>query len=126
MDCDYLLKMIVIGSTGVGKTSIVKRFVDNLFDKNQETTIGVEFGSKKFTVSGQQVKLQLWDTAGQETFLSVTKSYYKSSAAVLLVYDITNRNSFDDLTEWMERLEENANSDITVCIIGNKTDLKDK
>lgn len=126
MDCDYLLKMIIIGNTGVGKTSIVKRFVDNMFDKHQETTIGVEFGSKKFLVSGHQVKLQLWDTAGQETFLSVTKSYYKSSAAVLVVYDITNRSSFDDLTEWMERLEESANNDITVCIIGNKTDLADQ
>ena len=72
------------------------------------------------------MKLQLWDTAGQETFLSVTKSYYKSSAAVLVVYDITNRSSFDDLTEWMDRLEESANNDITVCIIGNKTDLIDQ
>lgn len=91
MSFDYAIKFIFVGDTAVGKTSILSRFLTGSFDYNHEITIGVEFGSKVLTVNKQRIKLQVWDTAGQEEFRSITRSYYRSSAAALVVFDVTRR-----------------------------------
>jgi small GTP-binding protein len=87
----YSFKFIVIGDTGVGKTSIIGRLTENRFDSNHEFTVGVEFASKSIMINGKVIKLQIWDTAGQEEFKAITRSYYRSSAAALVVFDITRK-----------------------------------
>lgn len=91
MSFDYSFKFIFVGDTAVGKTSILSQFLNHHFDTNHEITIGVEFGSKTIMVNRQNIKLQIWDTAGQEEFRSITRSYYRSSAAALVVYDVTRK-----------------------------------
>uniref|UniRef100_A0A1B6J019 Ras-related protein Rab-4B n=1 Tax=Homalodisca liturata TaxID=320908 RepID=A0A1B6J019_9HEMI len=99
---DYLFKFLVIGSAGTGKSCILHQFIENKFKSDSSHTIGVEFGSKIVNVAGKSVKLQIWDTAGQERFRSVTRSYYRGAAGALLVFDITNRESFNNLAEWLQ------------------------
>ncbi|RNA03820.1 ras-related Rab-4B, partial [Brachionus plicatilis] len=98
---DYLFKFLIIGRTGVGKSCILHRFVENKFKEDTTHTIGVEFGSKLVNVNNKSIKLQIWDTAGQERFRSVTRSYYRGAAGALLVYDITSRDSFNSLQNWL-------------------------
>jgi len=87
-------------------------------------TIGVEFGARMVQVQGKQIKLQIWDTAGSESFQSITRSYYRGAAGALLVYDVTRRETFDHLTRWLEEARQNANSNMVVMLIGNKVDLE--
>ena len=105
MEFDYIFKYIIIGNSGVGKSCIVNRFIQDEYSDEIESTIGVEFGAKviKLDVEGKlaPVKLQIWDTAGQETFQSITRSYYRSAAGALLVYDITNKESFEACEHWL-------------------------
>ena len=104
----YLFKYIVIGDTSVGKSCLLLQFLEKKFKFDHDTTIGVEFGSKIINVRDKQIKLQIWDTAGQETFKSITRSYYRGSIGVVLVYDITNRDSFNNVSKWLDEtwLEE--------------------
>jgi Ras-related protein Rab-2A len=104
MSFDYAIKFILVGDTAVGKTSILNRFLTGSFDYNHEMTIGVEFGSKILTVNKQRIKLQVWDTAGQEEFRSITRSYYRSSAAALVVYDVSRRETFRSVRRWIEEV----------------------
>ncbi|KAG0434097.1 hypothetical protein HPB47_019354, partial [Ixodes persulcatus] len=98
---DYLFKFLVIGSAGTGKSCLLHQFIENKFKAESNHTIGVEFGSKVVNVGGRSVKLQIWDTAGQERFRSVTRSYYRGAAGALLVYDITSRETYNALTNWL-------------------------
>ena len=98
----YLFKYIVIGDTSVGKSCLLLQFLEKKFKFDHDTTIGVEFGSKIINVKDKQIKLQIWDTAGQETFKSITRSYYRGSIGVVLVYDITNRDSFNNVSKWLD------------------------
>jgi Ras-related protein Rab-2A len=98
----YLFKYIVIGDTSVGKSCLLLQFLEKKFKFDHDTTIGVEFGSKIITVKDKHIKLQIWDTAGQETFKSITRSYYRGSIGVILVYDITNRDSFNNISKWLD------------------------
>ncbi|KAK2192936.1 hypothetical protein NP493_20g08043, partial [Ridgeia piscesae] len=97
----FLFKFLVIGSAGTGKSCILHQFIENKFKQDSNHTIGVEFGSKVVNVGGKSVKLQIWDTAGQERFRSVTRSYYRGAAGALLVYDITSRETYNALTNWL-------------------------
>jgi small GTP-binding protein len=123
-DYNYLLKFIIIGNSGVGKSSIMKRLVDNKQTKEYHTTIGVDFGSKIINVKYHDdiipLKLQIWDTAGQETFKAIAKLYYKNVAGILLCYNISDINSFKKLSEWLYDIRENAPKDVTIILIGNK------
>ena len=119
----YLLKYIVIGDTSVGKSCILLQFLEKKFKFDHDTTIGVEFGSKVISVNDKQVKLQIWDTAGQETFKSITRSYYRGSIGVVLVYDITNRDSFSNISKWLDETKSYANDKVVIMLVGNKTDL---
>lgn len=123
---DYLFKFIVIGDAAAGKSCLLHRFIENKFKHNSTHTIGVEFGSKIVEVGGKKVKLQIWDTAGQERFRSVTKSYYRGAAGAVLVYDITNRESYNHITQWLNDARTLASPDIVVVLVGNKTDLQEE
>ncbi|KYR03006.1 Rab GTPase [Tieghemostelium lacteum] len=119
----YLFKFLIIGDPSVGKSCLLYRFTDNKF-KNQSThTIGVDFASKVIEVGGKPVKLQIWDTAGQERFRSVTRSYYRGSAGVILVYDVSSRESYNHITNWLSDARALASKDVTIILVGNKSDL---
>ena len=123
---DYILKLLLIGNSSVGKSSLLFRFVENVWDDSFVPTIGVDFKLKTLEVNGKKVKLQIWDTAGQERFKNITASYYRGGNGVLVVYDITERESFDNLTSWLIEIEKNANKNVYKLLIGNKCDLEDK
>lgn len=123
MNFEYIYKYIIIGDSGVGKSCILLQFTQNEFDQNKENTVGVEFGNKIISVDGLPVKLQIWDTAGQEQFKSITRSYYRAVAGALLVYDVTNSESFADVKKWLDEAKQNANPELVVILCGNKIDL---
>jgi len=119
----YLFKLIVIGDTGVGKSCLLMRFSENKFQPVHDLTIGVEFGAKNVTIFNKVCKLQIWDTAGQESFRSITRSYYRGAAGALLVYDITRRDSFNHLASWLEDARRHAGDALVIMLVGNKGDL---
>ena len=124
MSYAYLFKYIIIGDTGVGKSCLLLQFTDKRFQPVHDLTIGVEFGARMITIDNRQIKLQIWDTAGQESFRSITRSYYRGAAGALLVYDITRRETFNHLTRWLEEARQNSNSNMAIMLIGNKSDLE--
>ena len=119
----YNFKFIVIGASGVGKTSLLSRLIDGQFSPENQSTIGVEYLSTVIEVDGNPVKLQIWDTAGQEKFRSIAKSYFRHAVGVIMVYDITNRQSFDDLSFWLNDVHSLCDPNAAVTLIGNKLDL---
>ncbi|CAG9330275.1 unnamed protein product [Blepharisma stoltei] len=121
---DYMFKVIIIGESGTGKSCLLHYLIENRFKKNTNHTIGVEFGCKRLNIGGKQIKLQVWDTAGQERFRSVTKSYYRGAAAALVVYDITNAESFQKIHSWINDVRALAKPNISIMVVGNKSDLK--
>lgn len=120
----YLFKYIIIGDTGVGKSCLLLQFTDRRFTPIHDLTIGVEFGARVITVEDTQLKLQIWDTAGQESFRSITRSYYRGAAGALLVYDITRKDTFDHMLSWLEDARAHSNSDMSIILVGNKADLE--
>jgi len=117
-----LVKLIVIGDSRAGKSSIVQQFVDSHFDPSFMTTIAIDFRVKTLTVDDTIVKVYVWDTAGQERFRTLTKAYYRDAMGVLLVYDITDRSSFTHLTGWLKQIKDNADGEVAITLIGNKSD----
>jgi small GTP-binding protein len=126
MSYSYLFKYIIIGDTGVGKSCLLLQFTDKRFRHDHDLTIGVEFGSRMLRLDDKDIKLQIWDTAGQESFRSITRSYYRGAAGALLVYDITRRDTFSHLSAWLKDARENGNPDMVITLVGNKTDLDSK
>jgi small GTP-binding protein len=116
-------KFIVIGSQGVGKTSILKRLVDSSYNDAVPQTVGVEFETASMMIDGRMVNLQIWDTSGQERYRSITKGYYRNAVGVLLVFDITDRHSFDDCPSWLADISTLCDANAVVQLIGNKSDL---
>ncbi|XP_064617249.1 ras-related protein Rab-18A-like [Liolophura sinensis] len=120
------LKILIIGESGVGKSSLLLRFTDDTFDPDQAATIGVDFKVKTLTVDGNRAKLAIWDTAGQERFRTLTPSYYRGAQGVILVYDVSSKQSFQKLDAWLNELETfSTKHDIIKMLVGNKID-KDK
>ena len=117
------IKLLMIGDSGVGKTCLLMQYASKTFIKTFITTIGIDFKIKTVNVCGKTVKLQIWDTAGQESFRSITRSYYRGAAGALLVYDITRRETFTQLTKWLTEARENGSSNMVIMLIGNKSDL---
>ena len=111
---------------GVGKSCLLLQFTDKRFQHVHDLTIGVEFGSRMVSINDRQIKLQIWDTAGQESFRSITRSYYRGAAGALLVYDITRRETFEHLSSWLEDARQHANPNMTIMLIGNKSDVAHK
>ena len=127
MSYDYLFKYIIIGDTGVGKSCLLLQFTEKRFQLVHDLTIGVEFGGRMINIDeDKKIKLQIWDTAGQEAFRSITRSYYRGAAGALLVYDITRRNTFNHLTTWLEDARHHSNNNMVIMLIGNKSDLEDE
>merc|ERR1712003_430359 len=124
MSYAFLFKYIIIGDTGVGKSCLLLQFTDKRFQPVHDLTIGVEFGARLITIEDKQIKLQIWDTAGQESFRSITRSYYRGASGALLVYDISRRDTFNHLTRWLEEARQNANPNMVIMLIGNKCDLE--
>eukprot|EP01062_Namystynia_karyoxenos_P041610 TRINITY_DN3033_c0_g1_i1.p1 TRINITY_DN3033_c0_g1~~TRINITY_DN3033_c0_g1_i1.p1 ORF type:complete len:245 (+),score=72.69 TRINITY_DN3033_c0_g1_i1:96-737(+) len=120
---DQLMKFIVIGDSGTGKSCLLHRFIENKFVEDQTHTIGVEFGAKVVDLLGKRVKLQIWDTAGQERYRSVTRSYYRGAMGCLLVYDISCRESYEHVPQWLADARNLAGKDIVVMLVGNKADV---
>ena len=122
-----LFKYIIIGPSGVGKSCLLLQFTDKRFNaSDHDLTIGVEFGARVVNVDDKQIKLQIWDTAGQESFRSITRSYYRGAHGALLVYDITRRETFTHLKGWLAEIRENSNKEMVVILVGNKSDLEYK
>lgn len=126
MSYAYLFKYIIIGDVSVGKSCLLLQFTDKRFQPVHDLTIGVEFGSKMVQIDNKPIKLQIWDTAGQEAFRSITRSYYRGAAGALLVYDVTRRDTFESLATWLEDARQHANPNITIMLIGNKSDLENR
>ncbi|XP_064486785.1 ras-related protein Rab-10-like [Ornithodoros turicata] len=123
---DLLFKLLLIGDSGVGKTCILFRFSDDAFHTTFISTIGIDFKIKTIELKGKKIKLQIWDTAGQERFHTITTSYYRGAMGIMLVYDITNMKSFDNIAKWLRYIDEHANEDVEKMILGNKCDMEDK
>ena len=121
---DILLKLVMIGDSGVGKTNILSRYINNEFSLTSKATIGVEFCSTIVKKNGKLVKLQIWDTAGQERYKSITSAYYKGAKGAFVVYDITRAKTFKNIDRWILELKANGNEDILIVLIGNKLDLE--
>ncbi|KAF9448300.1 ras-domain-containing protein [Macrolepiota fuliginosa MF-IS2] len=124
----YVLKFIITGDAAVGKSSLLIRLTDQRFLTNPDPTLGVEFGSKLISIPDEDkiIKLQCWDTAGTESFRSITRSYYRGAAGCLLVYDVTNRKSFVNTKSWLADVREHADPHLTCILVGNKVDLCDE
>ena len=125
MSFDYMFKLLVVGESGVGKTCMLLRFADDSFEDNFLSTIGVDFKVKEIVVDNQKVKLQIWDSAGQERFRNITASYYRNSSAIIIVYDITNHESFNKVSEWIEEVRGFVPNS-PLLLVGNKCDLEEK
>ncbi|XP_068764742.1 ras-related protein Rab-26 [Struthio camelus] len=120
---DVAFKVMLVGDSGVGKTCLLVRFKDGAFLAGSFiSTVGIDFRNKVLTVDGVKVKLQIWDTAGQERFRSVTHAYYRDAHALLLLYDVTNKASFDNIQAWLTEIHEYAQQDVVLMLLGNKVD----
>lgn len=123
---DLLFKLLLIGDSGVGKTCILYRFSDDAFNTTFISTIGIDFKIKTIELKGKKIKLQIWDTAGQERFHTITTSYYRGAMGIMLVYDITNPKSFDNIAKWLRNIDQHASEDVERMLLGNKCDMADK
>jgi len=123
---DYLFKVLLIGDSGVGKSSLLLRYSENNFSDAYISTIGVDFKIKTLHLDDKAVKLQIWDTAGQERFRTITASYYRGAQGIIVVYDVTNQASFDNIRKWLEEISRYAGSNVTRLLVGNKADLVEK
>ena len=120
----YTFKILALGESGVGKTCILSRFVENKFSKNLLLTIGIDFKIKTINLKGNKIKLKIWDTSGQERFRNMTNQYYKGADGIVLVYDLTNRKTMEKIKDWMNQIQLNTTlSEVSLVLVGNKNDL---
>ena len=124
MATDYVFKIIIIGDSGVGKSSLLRRFADQSFTENYINTIGVDFKVRTFDIFGKTVKLNIWDSAGQERFRTIVNTYYRGAHGICLVYDITDLESFTKLGDWLNDVKELAETNAKKLIIGTKLDME--
>ena len=124
MSAKYILKILTIGDNNVGKSSIIEKYIDDKFDGNNKPTIGIDFKTKIIQKGNELIKLSIYDTAGEEKYRYLIKNYYNGANGILLIYDITNMNSFHNLNLWFEELEKNLDlNNLYIYLIGNKADL---
>eukprot|EP00828_Plagiopyla_frontata_P014598 TRINITY_DN1909_c0_g4_i1.p1 TRINITY_DN1909_c0_g4~~TRINITY_DN1909_c0_g4_i1.p1 ORF type:complete len:213 (+),score=41.00 TRINITY_DN1909_c0_g4_i1:106-744(+) len=123
---DYLVKLLIIGDSGVGKTNILLRICDNKYVESHLTTIGIDFKIKTIEVDKKKIKMQIWDTAGQDRFKTITQTYYKGAMGIILTYSINDRNSFSHIENWMEQIRSNANENVCLMLVANKVDLPNR
>ncbi|XP_072917431.1 ras-related protein Rab-11A-like isoform X1 [Hemitrygon akajei] len=124
-DYSFVFKVVLIGESGVGKSNLLSRFTRNEFNHDSRTTIGVEFSTRTVTVDGVAVKTQIWDTAGLERYRAITSAYYRGAVGALLVYDISKHQTYENVERWLTELLDNADNNLVVMLVGNKSDLSD-
>ena len=125
-DYEFIFKVLLLGNSNVGKSSLFLRFVDDIWNDTFVPTIGVDFKIKTFDIDEKKIKMQIWDTAGQERFKNIIASYYRGAHGILLIYDVTDKESFKNLSNWIIEIEKNSSKQVLKVLIGNKTDLEDK
>ena len=123
---EFIFKVLLLGNSNVGKSSLFLRFVDDIWNDTFVPTIGVDFKIKTLEIDGKKIKMQIWDTAGQERFKNIIASYYKGAHGILLLFDVTDKESFKNLSNWLIEIEKNSSKNVLKVLIGNKTDLEDK
>lgn len=123
---DYLFKLLLIGDSGVGKSCMLLRFADDTYTESYISTIGVDFKIRTVELEGKTIKLQIWDTAGQERFRTITSSYYRGAHGIIIVYDVTDQESFDNVKQWLQEIDRYACEKVNTLLVGNKSDLTTK
>jgi len=123
---DYLFKLLLIGDSGVGKSCLLLRFADDTYTESYISTIGVDFKIRTVELDGKTIKLQIWDTAGQERFRTITSSYYRGAHGIIIVYDITDVESFNNVRQWLFEIDRFASEQVNKLLVGNKSDLVNK
>ncbi|OAX40038.1 ras-domain-containing protein [Rhizopogon vinicolor AM-OR11-026] len=123
---DYLFKLLLIGDSGVGKSCLLMRFADDQWQESYISTIGVDFKIRTIELEGKTVKLQIWDTAGQERFRTITSSYYRGAHGIILVYDVTDNDTFTNVKQWLQEIDRYASEGVNKLLVGNKCDLTTK
>lgn len=121
---DYLLKILIIGDSGVGKSALLTRFVDQHYSEQYISTIGVDFKIRTIKIDEKIVKLQIWDTAGQERFKAIISSYYRGAHGVLIVYNVTDRESFNNVRKWLNEVNQSLEAQVPILLVGTKNDLQ--
>ena len=127
MTYDEKIQIIMIGESGVGKTSLIRRYTNNIFNSNHLETIGIEFYNREERINNKIIQIKFWDTAGQEIFHSLTKNFYRKADGIIIVYDITNKESFERVQDWIKSVYDNTETykEIQMIIVGNKIDLEE-
>jgi len=126
LNADYLFKLLIVGDAGVGKSCLLLRFSDHIFTSNYISTIGVDFKIRTIDMEGKRIKLQIWDTAGHERFRTITSSYYRGAQGIIVVFDMTDVTTFNNVKKWVKEIESFSGNSCVLLLVANKSDLEER